>query len=68
MTYGEALQKILDFKLTGVTFLWLGKNYDGFLSDDNWEELPPDKMGFEVNLLSFKIEYDFEIREKRRRL
>ena len=64
MTYGKALQKILNFQVTGVVYEW-NRNDDSktFLDDDNWTALPPDKHGFTMNLLSFRIAFEFDIRE-----
>lgn len=59
MTYGDFLQEILEFELTGIMYQW-ERTTDDFLDDDNWIELPPDKHGYKMNLLSFKLKFVFD--------
>lgn len=59
MTYGDVLQEILDFELTGVMYSW-ERNTENPLDDENWTELPPDKFGYRMNLLSFKVQFVFD--------
>ena len=60
MTYGEALQEILDFELSGVLYRYHSDREFG----NKTEELPPSKRGYKANLWSFSIMYCFDIREK----
>lgn len=58
MTYGEALQEILSFESTGVLYQ-RDSTQEGF----EFIELPPTKRGFKANLMSFTLDYCFNIRE-----
>jgi len=64
MTYQEALKRIIEFESTGVLYEWMPQQEEDVFDDAAFKKLPPSRMGFKADIISFTYLYHYEIREQ----